>query len=531
MKRLILVLLVFTFFVSCKIFAPDYDILIKGGRVVDGSGKPGYSADVGIRNGKIVDIGNLQSKSARQTIDAHGQVVAPGFIDLHTHAERRILDFPDVHNYIRQGVTTVVGGNCGGSPWPTGEFLQKVKQKGIALNLALLVGHNTVRRQVMGTEDREPSPDELEQMKAMVEQAMREGAVGLSTGLKYVPGAYAKIDEVIELAKAVAKYGGFYATHMRDEGLKLLDSVEEALEIGRRAGVPVHISHHKAVGRSMWGKSALTLAKIDEAVRAGLDVTLDQYPYTATSTGLTVVFPAWSLAGGQEPLLARLKDPEQRRKIKEAIVYNIIYDRGGGDPASIVVSSFPPDTTLEGKNLAEITRLRGRKPTPENAAETLMELQEMGGGRGIYHCLAEEDVKRIMQHPLTAVASDGVTIEYSKAKPHPRSYGTFPRVLGKYVREEKVLTLEEAIRKMTSLPAQRLKLKDRGRLQPGAWADVVVFDPETVHDTATWTEPHQYPVGISFVLVNGQIVVDETGFTGNYPGRVVYGPGYMDEKK
>ncbi len=528
MKHWLFILPIFAVFASCKRFAPDYDLLIQGGRVINGSGKPGFVADVGIKDGRIVAIGDLQNKSARKTLDAAGQVVAPGFIDLHTHAERRILDFPDVHNYIRQGVTTVVGGNCGGSPWPIGEFLQKVEQKRLALNLALLVGHNTIRRQVMGTENREPRPEELEQMKALVEQAMREGAVGLSTGLKYVPGAYAKIDEVIELAKVVAKYGGFYATHMRDEGLKLLDGVEEALEIGRRAGVPVHISHHKAVGKSMWGKSKLTLAKIDEAVQAGMDVTLDQYPYTATSTGLTVVFPAWSLAGGQERLRARLADPEQRRKIKEAIVYNIIYDRGGGDPASIVVSSFPPDASLEGKNLAEITRMRGRKPTPENAAETLMELQEMGGGSGIYHCLAEEDVKRIMQHPLTAVASDGATIEYGKAKPHPRSYGTFPRVLGKYVREENVLTLEEAIRKMTSLPAQRLKLQDRGRLQPGAWADVVIFDPETVRDTATWTEPHQYPVGISYVLVNGRIVVDETGFTGRYPGRVIYGPGYKN---
>lgn len=513
-------------FAACGLFGPKYDVIIRHGQVIDGSGAAGVQVDVGIKDGKIAAIGDLSEEHASRELDASGQVVAPGFIDMHTHTERKIRELPAVENYIRQGVTTLVGGNCGGSPLPVGEFLHEVDSIGIAPNLALLVGHNTVRRAVMGSENREPTPDELAQMQKLVEQAMQEGAFGMSTGLKYIPGAYSKTDEVVVLAKVVARYGGFYATHMREEGLGLLEAVAEAIEIGRQAGVPVQISHHKAVGKSMWGSSAKTLQMVDDAVAEGLDVMLDQYPYTATSTGLTVVFPAWSLEGGKEKIIERLQTPAVRKLMKEGIVKNILYDRGGGDPASIVVSSFPADSTLEGMNLAEITQLRGKKPTPENAAEVLMDLQLEGGGRGIYHCLNEDDVKRIMQHPLVMHGSDGATIEFGKAKPHPRSYGTYPRVLGRYVREQHVLPLEEAIRKMTSLPAKRLKLTDRGLLKEGMWADVVVFDPETVIDRATWTEPHQYPEGISYVLVNGTLVVDAGAWTGKFPGRVLYGPGY-----
>ncbi|MFQ5434460.1 MAG: amidohydrolase family protein, partial [Anaerolineae bacterium] len=447
------------------------------------------------------------------------------FIDMHTHAERKILEIPSVENYIRQGVTTIVGGNCGGSPFPIGAFLQAVEDTGCALNLALLVGHNTIRKEVMATENRQPTAEELQKMINLTEQAMQEGAVGLSTGLKYVPGAYAKTDEVIALAKVVAENGGFYASHMREEGRGLIEAVKETIDIGRQAGLPVQISHHKAVGKSTWGQSVQTLQLVDDAVAEGLEVTLDQYPYPATSTRLTVVFPAWSLAGGKEKILQRLADRTQREKIKQGIMDNILFDRGGGDPASIVVSSFEPDPTLEGKNLTEITRLRGKQPTVANAAETLMDLQAEGGGRGIYHCLDEADIQRIMQHPLTMHGSDGATIEFGKAKPHPRSYGTFPRVLGRYVRDKQVITLEEAIRKMTSLPARRLGLADRGRIVKDAWADLVIFDPEKILDTATWEQPHQFPIGLLYVLVNGEVVVDEQGWTGALPGKVLYGPG------
>ena len=510
---------------SCDFSAASFDIVITNGRIIDGTGNPWYHADVGIKNEKIDEIGWLENRKADRIIDAEGMVVVPGFIDMHTHVERRILEFPAVENYIRQGVTTVVGGNCGGSPLPIGDFAKKVEKTGISLNIALLVGHNTIRKDVMGTENREPTPDELERMKQRVQQAMEEGAVGMSTGLKYIPGAYSRTEEVVVLAGVVANYRGFYATHMREEGLGLIEAVEEAIEIGREARIPVQISHHKAVGKSMWGGSVKTLQLIDEAVEEGLDVTLDQYPYTATSTGLTVVFPAWSLEGGKEKIKNRLENPELRKEIKEGIIRNILYDRGGGNPASIVVSSFAPDPAIEGKNLTEITLLRGKQPTVDNAAETLMDLQHAGGGRGIYHCLVEDDIERIMKHPRVMHASDGSSVEFGKAKPHPRNYGTFPRILGHYVREGKTIARENAIRKMTSLPAQRIKLQDRGILKKGMWADVVIFNPATVIDRATWTQPHQYPEGIPYVLVNGELVIDEGTFTEVFPGQVIYGPG------
>ncbi|MFQ5825015.1 MAG: amidohydrolase family protein [bacterium] len=510
---------------SCQIFTPGLDIVIRNGQIIDGTGNPWYRADLGIKDGKIAEIGNLEARQSKRIIDAEGMVVVPGFIDMHTHAERKILEIPAVENYIRQGVTTVVGGNCGGSPFPIGEFLKKVAANSISLNLALLVGHNTIRKEVMGTENREPTFEELEKMKKLVERSMQDGAVGLSTGLKYIPGAYAKTDEVIALSEVVASFGGFYATHMRAEGLGLIEAVQEAIEIGRKAKIPIQISHHKAMGKNMWNSSIKTLQLVDEAVGAGIDITLDQYPYTATSTGLTVVFPTWALEGGKKKINKRLEEPKLREKIKEGIIHNILYDRGGGDPASIVVASYPPDSTLEGKNIAEITFIRGREPTAANAAETIMDLQHAGGGKGIYHCLGEEDIERIMKHPRVMHASDGATIKFGKAKPHPRSYGTFPRVLGNYVREKKVISLEDAIRKMTSLPAQRLKLQDRGILKEKMWADVVVFDPQTVSDQATWAQPHQYPAGIPYVVVNGKLVIDEGKWTKVFPGKVLYGPG------
>lgn len=517
--------LLLAFPTACIQLSQPYDIIIKSGRIIDGTGNPWYRADLGIKGGKIVAVGRLEAHQAKRMINAEGLVVAPGFIDMHTHAERKMQEIPSVGNYVRQGVTTVVGGNCGGSPYPIGEFIRNIRKTRISLNLALLVGHNTIRKQVMGTENRAPTSEELEEMKQLVERAMQEGAVGLSTGLKYVPGAYANTDEVVELAKVAARHDGFYATHMRAEGLELLKAVQEAIEIGQRAHLPVQISHHKAMGKSMWGRSTEPLQLIDEAVRGGLDITMDQYPYTATSTGLASIFPAWALEGGKEKRNERLEDPELREEIKQGIIHSIIYDRGGGDPANIVIASYSPDSSLEGKNIAEITLVRGKEPTAANAAEIIMDLVYADGGRGIYHCLAEEDVKRIMQHPRVMHASDGSTVEFGTAMPHPRSYGTFPRVLGRYVREENVISLVDAIRKMTSLPAQRLKLQDRGVLKAGMWADIVIFDPGTVIDRATWAQPHQYPTGIDYVMVNGKLVVDKGRCADVFPGKVLYGPG------
>ena len=497
----------------------DFDVLVLNGRIYDGSGTESFKADIGILDGRIKTIGDLRSKTSKTTIDASGLVVAPGFIDLHTHTERRLLDLPDIQNYTRQGVTTVLGGNCGASPPRIGDYLRKAEENGIALNLALLVGHNSVRSAVMGTENRHSTPEELEQMQTLVDQAMHDGAFGLSTGLLYVPGTYSNTEEVVGLATVAALHGGIYATHMRNESSQLLESMDEALHIGREANLPVHISHHKAVGKSMWGASVDSLAKVETAIQEGLDVTLDQYPYTASSTTLLVLFPSWALEGGREKILERLKEPAQRAKIKTAIVHNILNDRGGGDPASVVVASYPIDASLEGKNLSEITQIRGKAPTAENAADTLMELIEAGSGSGIYHCIDEGDVVRIMNHPLVTCASDGSTVAFGEARPHPRNYGTYPRVLGHYVREKGVLPLEEAIRKMTSLPAQRLGIKDRGIIRKAAWADLVLFDPETVIDTATWESPHSYPKGIPHVLVNGVAVIKDSEWTGAFPGK------------
>ncbi len=501
--------------------APTFDIIIKNGRIADGTGGALFEANIYIRDGKIVTIGHQPKAVAPQTIDATGLVIAPGFIDMHTHSERKSLDFPAVENYLQQGVTTMVGGNCGSSPFPISEFIEKTEAREIGTNLALLVGHNTVRREVMGTENRLATETELTAMQNLIQSAMDDGAFGMSTGLKYIPGAYSNTEEVVTLASTVSQNGGFYATHMREEGIGLIKSVEEAIDIGRKAKLPVQISHHKAVGKSTWGKSKNTLALVDEARAEGIDVTVDQYPYTATSTTLTVVFPAWSLAGGMEALKERLDDPAQRQKIKDGIVWNIVYDRGGGDPASIVVANYPPNTAFNGMDLGEITKRKGIEPTPENAAEVLMDMVYKGGGAGIYHCLDEADVKRIMAHPQVMHASDGSTIEFGKAQPHPRSYGTYPRILGRYVRDQGVISLSESIRKMTQLPASVLGLTDRGEIKKGFWADLVIFDPKTIIDRATWENPHQYPAGISYVLVNGKVAVDHGRTTKSLAGKVL----------
>ena len=517
---IVLILIGLLFTLSCG-KKSEFNILILNGQIFDGTGKESFRADIGIRDGRIAEIGSLSTKSSDEIIDANGLAVAPGFIDLHTHTERQLLDFPDIQNYTRQGVTTVLGGNCGASPIQIGDYLSKAESTGIALNLALLVGHNSVRREVMGTENRHSTPEEQEEMQAIIDQAMHEGAFGLSSGLLYVPGTYSNTEEVVELATVAAYHGGIYATHMRNESTQLLQSMDEALHIGREAGLPVHISHHKAVGKRMWGQSVASLAKIESAIAEGLDVTADQYPYTASSTTLLVLFPSWALEGGRENILERLNKPDQRAQIKETIIRNILHDRGGGDPSSVVVAAYETDKSLEGKNLGEITELRGKAPTPENAADTLMELIEAGPGSGIYHAMNEDDVQRIMQHPRVTCASDGATIEFNAAKPHPRNYGTYPRVLGHYVREQAVLPLTEAIRKMTSLPAQRLGINDRGIVSEGAWADLVLFDPARVIDTATWKDPHSYPKGIPHVLVNGVAVIRDSEWTGAFPGKAL----------
>ena len=539
--KLFLLLVILTtlglFFMQCGKARPGFDIIIKNGTIVDGLGGKPVRADIGIFQGKIEKIGNLDEKKANKVIDAANLMVCPGFIDLHTHTDDGILDQPDAPNYIRQGVTTAVGGNCGGSQFPIGEFLKNLEAKKIALNFCTLVGHNTIREKVMGNADREPSKKELAEMKKMVEQAMLEGAVGISTGLKYIPGAYAKIDEVIELAKAAQQYGGFYATHLREEGQGVLEAVQETIEIGKSAQIPVHISHHKITSVDRWGDSEKTLEMVDNARKAGIDVTLDQYPYPATSTGLTVLFPPWALEGNPKQMIKRWNDKKLRPQIIEKIIYNIQHDRGGNDLSRILIARYTPETGLEGLTIAQILEKKGMPATLEAGAELIIQLQLKGMAgekalvQAIYFCLDDADIERIMKHPSVSHASDGEITRFEVGKPHPRNYGTFPRVLRLYVREKGNLTFEEAIRKMTSLPASRLGLTDRGCIKEGYYADIAVIDPGKVSDTATWENPHSYPTGIPYVLVNGQLVIENNKFTGVYPGKVIYGTGYRPIKK
>jgi N-acyl-D-amino-acid deacylase len=516
-----------------SVAAEKFDFLIRNGTVIDGNGKPGVRADVGIRDGKIAAVGKLDDASADTLIDATERVVCPGFIDLHSHADRGILQFRSAENYIRQGVTTLLCGNCGSSPTDVADFFRKLREKGTGPNIALLIGHGSVREAVMGRINVPPNEKQLDVMKRLVREAMQAGAVGMSTSLRYGPGAYATTEEIVALTKEIKPFGGFYATHMRDEGTKILEAVEEALAIGRRAGVPVHISHHKISSASVFGLTRLTLQRIDNARSKGVDVTLDQYPYGAGSGGMSLYVPQASLSGGLDAFRKRIADPKQKAKILvavEELLMRKIYeaDQRVADPADtaialrrIQVARAKHDSDLEGKNLTQILQSRGKKVTLRTGAELLVELISHGTG-GINHTLEDRpggDVDRVMLHPLTAIASDGSVFPFGSGHPHPRSYGCYPRVLGHYVRNRKLLSLELAIHKMTQLPAQRLSWRDRGRLETGRVADVVVFNPRTVSDIATFTDPHRHSVGIEHVIVQGKFVLKSGKMTGELPGR------------
>ena len=504
--------------------APSYDLLIRNGRVIDGTGNPWYIADIGIRGDTIAAIGNLGGASAAQAIEARGLAVAPGFLDIHTHSRRGIFTVPTAENYVRQGVTTLMEGNDGGSPVPLGAFLEKVAGTRIAVNFGSFAGQGSIRQAVVGLENRKATAAEIAKMVELARQAMREGAFGLSSGLYYVPGNYTPTEEVIEVARAAGEMGGMYISHMRDEAAGILDSVKETIRIGEEARMPTQITHHKIIGAANWGRSTETLALVEDARARGVDVSIDQYPYTASSTGTGALLPQWAQAGGQQALLKRLHDPETRARIKQTIVQRIRIDRGGGDPKNVVMANCGFDPAMAGKSLARITDERGQTPTIENAAETVIWITEKGGCSAVYHAINEADVERILRYPFTMVGSDGEVPVFGQAAPHPRSYGTFARVLGRYVREKRILTLEDAVHRMSGVTAARLKLFDRGLLRPGMKADVAIFDPATIADQATFEQPHQYAVGMAHVIVNGKVILRDGKMTSEKPGRVLYGP-------
>jgi N-acyl-D-amino-acid deacylase len=501
---------------------PRYDLLISGGTVIDGTGAAAYRADVAITGGRITAISRtpIDSTLARRRINATGLIVSPGFIDLHAHLEP-ILTMPDAESHVRQGVTLALGGPDGGGANPMGAYLAQVTQRQLGLNVAFLTGHNTIRRAVMGTANRAPTPVELDSMRRMVARAMGEGAFGLSTGLRYIPGFYSNTDEVVELARVAADSGGIYTSHLREEALGLFQGVGEAIDIGRRARIPVVLTHHKAVGQKMWGKSVQTLAMVDSARAAGIDVMIDQYPYTASHTGIDILMPPWALAGGDSALRRRLADPVLNDSIEKDVINALINDRGGGDLKRVQFSRVSWDSTLNGKTLFDLVTRLNIEPTIENAAPVVIDIVLRGGAQTIFHIIDEGDVRRIMAHPQTMIASDARLNRLGEAVPHPRAYGTFPRVLGKYVREDKVLTLEQAIRKMTSMPAARLGLTDRGCLREGCAADVTIFSAEQVRDVGSFTDPHHYPEGIPWVIVNGVPVVENGIFGTARPGKVL----------
>ncbi len=501
---------------------PPYDLLIRGGTVVDGTGRARYRADVAVQGDRIARVSTtpIDPTGARRVIDATGRIVAPGFIDLHAHIDP-LLRLPAAESHVRQGVTLALGGPDGGSPLPLAPYMDSAQRAGLGINVAYLVGHNAIRTRVMGLADRAPTAPELARMQALVEEGMRDGAFGLSTGLRYIPGFYSATDEVVALSRVAAARGGIYTSHLREEGLGLFEGVGEAIRIGREARIPIVLTHHKAIGKAMWGQSVRTLAMVDSARAAGIDVMIDQYPYTASQTGLSVLIPPWALADGDSALARRMRDPVLRDSILRGVIDYIVNDRGGGDIRRVQFGRVAWQPALEGKTLFDWATQRGVPTTPDGAAPLVVEGQLNGGATMIYHVIDEGDVRRIMQHPQTMIASDGRLTVPGEGAAHPRAYGTFPRVLGRYVREVGLLTLEEGVHKMTGMPAARLGLTGRGVIAEGASADLVVFDAATVADRATFADPHQYPAGIGDVLVNGVPVVSGGTMTAARPGKVL----------
>ena len=525
------------------------DILIQNGVVIEGTGKQAFRADVAITAGRIAVVARDIQQDAKRTIEAQGLHVAPGFIDPHTHSDLTLLVNPRAESKIRQGVTTEVVGNCGFSPAPLlgaaveevrnetkslglnvtwtsmTEYLEHLRQPGTAVNVVPLVGHNIVRGAVLGFDDVQPTPEQQIEMERLVAEAMEEGARGLSSGLFYPPGFYARTEEVIELARVAARYGGIYASHIRSETNRLLEAVAEAIEIGKRAETQVEISHVKLEGYRNWEGADRLLAMLEDADSQGVRVGCDQYPYTAGVSWLAYILPYWAQAGGTKAVAERLGDPEVRARLtKDWEEDRAGWEERGGmrDWTDLLITHCAAQPDVQGKNIAEIAAAEGKDPL-----EVALDLIVVSAGQVECVCFGqlEDNVRILMRHPLVVVGSDGESLAphgvLAQGKPHPRNYGTFPRVLGHYVREERVLSLEEAVKKMTSVTAERFGLTDRGVIREGAWADLVLFDAQTVADRGTYTDPHQYPVGIPEVIVNGVGVIDQGQHTGALPGQVL----------
>jgi N-acyl-D-amino-acid deacylase len=537
--------------------AQSFDIVVTNGHIIDGTGSPWYSGDIGIRDGKIAAIGNLSEAPRKRTIDAKGEVVAPGFIDMLGQSELTILVDPRLPSKIFQGITTEITGEGGSAAplndaiieadragyehlhinpdWKTlRQYFARLEKQGMGINLASYVGATQVRRMVLGDDNKQPTPEQLETMKSLVRDAMRDGAVGLSTSLEYAPAPYAKTDELIALATEASKLGGIYATHMRNESDSVLPAIDEALHIGRGAHIPVEIWHIKVAGKKNWGRMPEVVAKINRARAQGLDVTADTYAYMAWFNSFSAFIPPWAHDGGDAKLIERLKDPATRARIrKDMLTPSKAWDNEwqeipGPESVMICVVQNPKLQPLQGKTLAEVAKLWGKDPM--DALFDLLVEDKAFTSVAVFG-MSEPDVVLALQQPWVSIDNDssGSSPEgiLGQEHPHPRAYGTFPRILRKYVREEKKLTLADAIRKFSALPAQRMRLTDRGVLKAGMWADVVIFDPATIHDSATFENPNQLSQGMEYVLVNGVPVIEQGEMTGALPGRVLRGPAYV----
>ena len=500
---------------------PDTNVVFRNATLYDGTGKPPVKGDLHVKGDRIAAVGTVGKVEGATEVDAAGLAICPGFIDLHTHCDSGLVTKTGRanKNYITQGCTTVITGNCGSGPVDAGKFFKTLDESGVGTNVIHLAPHNSIRAAVMGNSNRPPTAEELAKMTALVERAMTDGTWGLSTGLIYNPGTYARTDEITALAKAAGKHGGLYASHIRDEGAGLLDAIDEAIRIGRDGGCRVHISHIKASGKAAWGKSADAVGVIETARKRGAEVTADQYPYTASSTSLrATVVPAKYREGTDKEFVARLDDPKTGPPIR-ADVAKAVGGRDGG--TRIQIARYTPKPQWNGKTVAAIAEAEGKEPV-----EVVLEIERHGGAQIVNFGMSEEDVRVYMKRPWVATASDGGVQAPGNTVPHPRSYGTFPRKIGHYAIEEKLLPVEQAVRSATGLPADILKLTDRGYLKAGYFADVVVFDPPTFRDTATFEKPHQYAAGVRWVFVNGHAAVADGKYqAAALGGRVLRHPG------